>query len=151
MQILGFNIVKYFDKKVTQLKDNFVYENAEFTKHMLYGIENDKYYLITLRKSEGECPSGYTTACWAHMKIEEIDKDNNKIPQLSYMPNCELICVPSPLKYKCEEEDDDDKDDKDKEFVSNVFSYSHNGGCCWYPKGFYCISDKLFPIYRKNT
>ena len=135
MKIVGMRIEKYIDKAVDGHNCDFKYYDAEFERHILFGVLSDNRKVkITLSRSEGECYSGWTTASWGHIKVEEV----NNFEGYTFVPVKEIII-------------DDLEPNKEYMDINNeVFSVSYDGGDEYYPSGYYHINMELFRATKRH-
>lgn len=128
MKIIGLRIEKYIDKCISGHNCDFIYNDAEFEKHIICGILSDNRKIeIELSQTEGECYSGWTTASWGYIKVTEVERFNG----YTYIP-IEPIEIEDYLP--CFTGDTENK----------VFSISEDGGDSYYPSGGYNINMQLF-------
>lgn len=129
MKIIGLRIEKYIDKGISGHNCDFEYADEEFEKHILCAVlSNDKKVEITLSRSEGECMSGWTSASWGDIEIKEVQKFNG----YNYLPK------------KTIEIDDISPEWSGDELSNELFSFSQDGGCNYYPSGDYNVNMELF-------
>jgi hypothetical protein len=131
MQIVGMKVEKYIGKAVNGHNCDFEYTDSEFQRHILFAItDKNKKLKITLWHEEGECGSGWTTASFGHISVEEVSQFGG----YTYVPKGRLIV-----------DDLDPNDDYDFADINNsVFNVSYDGGDSYYPGGWYGVDVKLF-------
>lgn len=89
-----------------------------------------KKYVIELEESGGWCGSGYTTASYGQMSICEFYKP---VGPITHVPNDkELTIIPREGNWD------------DGDVITNVFSYSADGGDSYYPGGYIDVNLDLF-------
>lgn len=111
--------------------NEFVIKKKVGEKHSLYGYERDSKQLIAihLSDSEGQCCSGWCTATFADIKIDNV----NRFPSFSFIPTKHLEITldinkgSEEINCKCE-----------------AFSFSEFGGDGYYPSGYYSINYDVF-------
>lgn len=150
MNIIGLKIEFYVGEWVRQLDYNKLLENGEYSdfeyfdkilkRHILYGRFQGEYYKICLSQRAGECGSGYTTATWAHINIEKIDR----IDGFGYIPLNPLNITYPFTTVKCICTDDKTTELVDLKTKSVIAACSKYGGCRFYPTGYYNINMALF-------
>jgi hypothetical protein len=131
IRIVGLRIEHYIGKAVVQNRYNFEYHDAEFKRHVLCCRYHGDGIEITLRRSEGECYSGYTTASFGHIKVKQV----SRFGSYGYVPKEEMF-LEYPFKNIMEYES--------IHYKNNVFEYSNDGGDKWYPQGSYSVNMDLF-------
>lgn len=129
MRIVGLRIEKYIGESVSGHNCDFEYVDAEFERHVLFGILEDKRKVkITLWGTEGECGSGWTTASWGHIEVEEVSSFGG----YTFVPKLPI-------------EVEDLYPEKEYEDVNNAaFWVSFDGGDSYYPGGSYEVNIDLF-------
>lgn len=129
MKIVGLKIEKYIGKSVSGHNCDFEYVDDEFERHILFGIlSNDKKVRIELSTEDGVCGSGWTTASWGHIDVQEVTKFDG----YTYKPKKNIVI-------------DDIFPHDEKEYIKNqVFSVSYDGGDSYYPSGGYHVDMDLF-------
>jgi hypothetical protein len=133
MKIIGLRIEKYVGQVVSGHNCDFDYTDEVLEKHILCGIKSDgKKIEIALSQEDGECGSGWTTASWGNIEVNQVDKFNG----YTYKPIKPLII----------DDFDDNKDDID----NKVFSISYDGGDSYYPSGGYSVNMELFKETPRN-
>jgi hypothetical protein len=138
MKIVGLRIEKYIGQNVEGHNCDFEYVDEEMERHILLGILSDnRKVLITLEQSYGECGSGWCTASWGEMKVEETDNFGG----YTYKPIKEILIDDiTPENFQDLQCDDDD----DITIKNEVFELSATGGDYYYPSGYYTINMNLF-------
>lgn len=127
MLIVGLRTEKYIDTEVSGHNCNFVYTKAEFTKHILCGVNDDGSKVeITLHRTEGECGSGWTTASFGHITVTNVSKFNG----FTHVP-VKMLEIP-------------DFNVESDEIDNEIFSMSSYGGDNYYPSGYYSVNMDLF-------
>ena len=133
IKIKGLNVERYIGENIKGHNLDFEYYEDILTRHILYGIKEDGQRVsITLYEEYGECGSGWTTASWGHIKVEDIDK----FPPFGYKANENI-----PAININDTEDDIHRGDG---FYNEVFDISYNGGDSYYPSGGYRIDMQFF-------
>ena len=127
MKVVGLRVEKYIDEAVDLEHDVFKYHDEEFTRHIICCVEGNDKYEIKLWCTEGICPSGYTTARWAHCLVEKVNAFNG----FNYVPKDNLTI------YNLSEGYHTNIDNK-------IFKISNDGGDEYYPSGYYWLDIKLF-------
>ena len=134
MKIVGLRVEKYIGQKVSGHNCDFEYTDAEFEKHIICctdkvsngETEFTTKFEIELSHDEGECGSGYCAASYGSMKVNQVEKFNG----FTHLPI-------NPLTIPQFGANDDDVD-------NDVFHYSCDGGCGYYPNGGYSVKMELF-------
>ena len=136
MKIIGLRIEKYIDKEISDHNCDFEYNDSEFEKHIICAVLSDNRKVeIELSNSVGECMSGWTSASWGHISVTEVKMFNG----YTHSTNCAIIVNDIEPGYS---------DD-----VSNYyFSVDCDGGCNYYPSGYYSVDMNLFEetVRHKN-
>ncbi|ASA22617.1 hypothetical protein [Paenibacillus donghaensis] len=130
MKIVGLRIEKYIGESVSGHNCDFEYVDTEFERHVLFGILEDKRKVkITLWEEQGECGSGWCSASWGKVEVEEIEKFEG----YTYTTK-EQIYI-----------DDILPESYNSEYINNkVFEVSYDGGDSYYPCGDYTVNMDLF-------
>lgn len=129
MRIIGMRIEKYIGYEVDGHNCDFTYTEAMFDRHILCGILSDNRKVeITLSESVDQCCSGWCLASFGQIKLDFVDRFNG----FTYVPV-------NPITI------DDISSVKGVEEIQNeVFRYSGDGGCPYYPSGGYEVKMELF-------
>lgn len=137
MKIYGMNVEKYIGTIVEGSNMDFTYEDSTLTRHILYGVENDKKYQIILEIENGICGSGWTTASYGILKKEEIET----------FPGMQFRSVNPTLEISLET-----KFDFGEELIENdFFNFSEVGGDEYYPCGGYHINMDMFKSNERGV
>ena len=129
MKIIGLRIEKYIDKSISGHNCDFIYEDSEFERHIICAVLDDNRKVeIKLSRSEGECGSGWTTATFGYIEINEVKKFDG----YNYIPKHQLVIDDIIYRYDCEE------------YSNDVFNISEYGGDSYYPCGGYSVNMELF-------
>jgi hypothetical protein len=131
MRIVGMRIEKYIGQEVSGHNCDFEYTDAEFERHIIFGVTSgNKKIQITLYHEEGECGSGWCTASFGHIEVEEVSQFGG----YTFVPKNRLVI-----------EDLDPKQSYNWVSIDNeVFSVSYDGGDSYYPSGGYHVNESLF-------
>lgn len=127
IKIIGLRIEKYIGQSISGHNCDFTYHDEEMEKHILCGIttEGEKVE-ITLSEEHGECGSGWTTASWAHIEVNKVDRFSG-------------------YTYKAVEELSIDSFNDESDYIDNdVFTVNYDGGDSYYPGGWYKVNMDLF-------
>lgn len=130
IRILAMRVEKYVGQTVSGHNCDFEYTDEVKTRHVLLGL-NDKNVkvAITLWEEEGECYSGWTSASWGHVSIEEIDRFEGYTHKAKGM-----LTIPD---FTVEADDAADIDNQ-------VFYVTYDGGDGYYPCGYYDVKEEFF-------
>jgi hypothetical protein len=127
MEIIGLRIEKYIGKNICGHNCDFEYYDDELERHVFCAItKENKKVEITLSEEYGECGSGWTTASWGYITVEEVARFNG----YTHKPRKRLII--------------DDIDPNSEDIDNEVFSVSYDGGDSYYPSGEYTVNMDLF-------
>ena len=127
MKIIGLRIEKYIGTNVTGHNCDFEYYDDEFERHVLCVVTGKGRKLeITLSEEYGECGSGWTTASWGNIEVNEVVQFNG----YTHRPVRELIIT--------------DFDSEAGDIDNDVFYVSYDGGDGYYPSGSYSVNMELF-------
>lgn len=132
-------------------------------------IENEMYVLfcvtckgrvkftIDLSESYGWCGSGYTTASWGKMRFTRV----NSFGPATHIPKGRKIKIEgaiyddsrtsideclnfSSIHDELDEDDDEYNFYEENDIITNVFSFSSDGGDGYYPRGHVHVREELF-------
>ena len=126
MKVLGMKREEYIGQSCEGHNCDFTYKDQDMVRHHLYIEDNGIKYKFTLEDEEGECGSGWTTANWVNLYLEEIsefpsDMLKSKIDKEFDMVNKEME------SYGCD-----------------FFNFHIDGGDSYYPSGYYTVTEELF-------
>lgn len=128
MKVIGLRIEKYIDKQISGHNLDFEYTDAEFEKHIILAVlSNNQKVEIELSESFGPCFSGWTTASWGHIKVNKV----LRFSSYNYVPKEPTDLPDSILEFEDSTENE-------------LFSFSAEGGDCYYPNGYYTVNMELF-------
>lgn len=155
--VVGMRVEKRIG--VTSAEEAFDTECCNSEKYILFcNVHINKYYqrkfTITLYEDYGWCGSGYTTASFGYMEIDEVKdfgtathRPKNgkpvKLEQAYFDPSKigidkGFVFEPSTDHYSyCE-------------IANNVFDYSSDGNDSYYPCGFVNVHVDLFEEYKRS-
>jgi len=129
-QVIGANIIKYIGDVVSGHNCDFTTTKEPLTKYeILLKDERAKYHKLTLLEEYGECGSGWTTAKYGIMNVENISK-------------------PFPFNLKPKEELFIECDLMSDTVYTDVFDVSLFGFDEYYPDGFVVFDETLFVPIR---
>jgi len=134
MKVIGLRIEKYIGQGVSGHNCDFEYNDAEMEKHIICctdKVSNGETEITTkfeieLSYNEGACYSGWTTASWGKIKITKVKKFNG----FTHLP-VKPLTIP---QFNPDHED----------ICNDVFHYTYDGGCGYYPSGGYHVEMELF-------
>lgn len=127
MRIIGMRKEIYIGQSISGHNCDFVYEDAEFTKHIICARLDDNTKIeIELSNSEGECGSGWCSASWGDCNVKKVD---NFI--FTHRPIKPILVKDIPLNGI-------------DDWSNEVFSFSYDGGDSYYPSGYYNVNEELF-------
>lgn len=128
--IIGYNLFYYIDV----YNDGHKFIECSYKGHELFGKKsNDTYISIKLKVTYGECYSGYTTASFGNIEVDEISL--NDITKIKYLAKNHLILPESYLNKNT--------------FKCNFCSYSSDGNDAYYPTGYYTVNTKFFRSVKR--
>lgn len=127
MKVVGLRIEKYIGEAVSGHNCDFEYNDVVMEKHIICAKdENNKKYEIVLSEDQGVCGSGWTTASWGHIELNEVERFNG----FTHKPV-------KPLEIPAINDE--------KDYIDNdVFHLSYDGGDGYYPSGYYSVDMSLF-------
>lgn len=131
-KVIGLREEKYIGKTVSGHNCDFEYTDTEMTRHvvLLTEVATGNKVELTLEVEEGECGSGWCSATYGTYKWDEVTSfagKTHKIKSEVFMDINEGILETG-----------------EDTFQSEVFDFSSYGGCCYYPSGYYSISEECF-------
>ena len=87
MEIIGMREEFYIGEHITGYNCEFEGNDVSKTRHILLVIEDGKKFEITLWQEEGQCGSGWATATWGRVSIQEVENFKG----YTYKPKQRLI------------------------------------------------------------
>lgn len=133
MRIVGMRKEIYIGQSVSGSNCDFVYEDAEFTKHIICARLDDNTKIeIELSETEGESYSGWCTASYGNCEVRKVDSFI-----FTHRPIKPILVKDIPLG---------DIEDWNNE----VFSISCDGGDNYYPSGYYNVNEELFVVSDRH-
>lgn len=138
MKVIGLRIEKYIGQEVSARNGDFEYNDAEFEKHVICCIDKvsngvteiTTMFEIELSREESVCGSGWTTAFYGNMEINQVKKFNG----FTHLPIKPLTIPQFDASFDriCDD------------IENNVFYYSYDGDDPYYPCGGYYVNMELF-------
>ncbi|QEM43306.1 hypothetical protein CHOTACABRAS_252 [Bacillus phage Chotacabras] len=131
IRILAMRIEKYVGKSVSGHNCNFEYTDTVKTRHVLLGLDkHNNKLLITLWDEEGECGSGWCTASFGRITVEQVlrfEGYTHKAKDMLMIPDINM-----------------DMDYYGEDLDNQVFRVTYDGGDSYYPSGYYSVEEDLF-------
>lgn len=120
--ILGMRVINFLNDRLNGHNTNFKSENFSDEKYEILCLdqETSDFYMMECKTTHGMCGSGWTTASWGCIKTEKVAE----VGSLHYVPK-ETTTL--------------DTIEPSWSIDNDLFSYSENGGCGYYPSGYFKI------------
>lgn len=131
-KVIGLRVEKYIGQEVSGHNCDFTYTDVELERHVLLMVEQDtaKKVELTLWQEDGECGSGWCTATFGCYSWDTVNNFAGK----HY--TCDFNLDITERELDCEDE-----------ITTELFKFSGNGGCGYYPSGYYDVfMDKFTPV-----
>ena len=166
--VIGMRVENYIGVEAGDDDYNCNTQPCNAEKYILFCVAELPYrkrrkLTITLWNEGGWCCSGYTTATWGGLRVEEVDnfgpithrpksgrpiRLDNTYYDTEYV-GASGICFEKPSKEEMDILYPDVFYD-DIDVINNVFSYSAEGGDAYYPSGYSSVNMDLFTEYARN-
>ena len=121
--VLGMRIIDFKNDRLEGSNMNFKSENFTDRKYQIVCLdqETSEFYQMDCKTTHGMCGSGWTTASWGDIKATKVD-------------------IVGPLHYVPKESTALDTIQPSWSMENELFSFSENGGCDYYPSGSFTIN-----------
>tara|TARA_Y100001956_G_scaffold10884_1_gene9725 strand:+ start:625 stop:1047 length:423 start_codon:yes stop_codon:yes gene_type:complete len=132
-KVIGLRVEKYLGTTCEGHNCDFEYGKEERERHVLLlkNVENSQLVELTLSYEEGECGSGWCTASFGEYEWNVVSSFAGKTHTINVETFIDIS--ESVLEDCCESS------------VKNaVFDFSPDGGCGYYPSGYYEVDMNLF-------
>ena len=121
--ILGMRVITFKNDRLDGHNLNFRSEEFADEKYEIVCLnqETSEFHVMKCQTSHGMCGSGWTTASWGEIKTEKVDN----VGSLHYVPR-ETTTI--------------DTVEPNWSMENDLFSFSENGGCNYYPSGSFTVN-----------